>query len=107
MHRIREADVAKREIASIYRCDLTLMISEAEMEILVDVFFIPRNLIYYLPFLVDENSARTARSLWQPYNQREDFVTIGNFLHPPNLDSVLWLKQRSEERRVGKECGVR
>src|SRR5690625_4816400 len=45
MDRIREADVAKREIASIYRCDLTLMISEAEMEILVDVFFIPRNQI--------------------------------------------------------------
>ena len=93
MDRIREADVAKREIASIYRCDLTLMISEAEMDILVDVFSIPRNLIYYLPFLVNQNSAQTARSLWLPYNRREDFVTIGNFLHPPNLDSVLWLKQ--------------
>src|SRR5690625_6473788 len=80
MARIREADVAKREIASIYRCDLTLMISEAEMDILVDVFSIPRNLIYYLPFLVNQNSAQTARSLWLPYNRREDFVTIGNFL---------------------------
>src|SRR5690625_3927634 len=93
MDRIREADVAKREIASIYRCDLTLMISEAEMEFLVDVFFIHRNLIYYLSFLVVEYSSRTASSLCHPYNQREDFVTIATFLHPPNLDSVLWLKQ--------------
>lgn len=90
---IRETEVSKREIASIYRCDLTLMISEAEMEILAEVFSIPRNLICYLPFLVDRNSAEAARSLWLPYSRREDFVTIGNFLHPPNLDSVLWLKQ--------------
>ena len=34
-------DIAKREIASIYRSDLSLMISEAEMAILKDEFGVP------------------------------------------------------------------
>jgi hypothetical protein len=43
-------EVAKREIASILRCDLSLMISEFEMELLESVFKIDTSLMYYLPF---------------------------------------------------------
>ena len=41
-------DTTKREIASIYRCDLTLMISEAEIELLTKEFRIDPSLLYYL-----------------------------------------------------------
>ena len=45
-------DFTKREIASIYRCDLSLIISEFEMKLLQDKFNINSSLILYLPFLL-------------------------------------------------------
>ena len=47
-------EVAKREIASILRCDLSLMISEFEMELLETTFKIDASLLYYLPFLLEQ-----------------------------------------------------
>lgn len=82
------SDVAKREIASIYRSDLTLIISSYEMELLTDFFKVPATLLYYLPFLVD-----TIDSNFMPYGDRKHFVSIGNFLHPPNWDAVRILKE--------------
>jgi len=84
-------DVAKREIASIYRCDLSLIISEAELEVLTQVFKVDMSLLYYLPFLLEPISDETISKL-PKFTQREHFVTIGNFLHPPNYQSVLYLK---------------
>ena len=45
----------------------------------------------YLPFLLDENLCKTESNL-PKYNSRTHFVTIGNFLHEPNYDAVLFLK---------------
>ena len=79
-------DLAKRELASIYRCDLSLIISEFEMDLLVITFHVPRGLLLYLPIGIDRN-----RNLDVPgFNERSHFVTIGNFRHAPNLDSVLF-----------------
>jgi len=85
-------DIAKREIASIYRCDLSLIISEAEISILQHDFNIPKNILHYLPFLVEDISVENLSQL-PTYNERQHFVTIGNFLHPPNMDSVKYLKE--------------
>jgi len=85
-------ETAKREIASIYRCDLTLMISEVELDILTNKFKVDKSLLVYLPFLLDENLFKTESNL-PKYNSRTHFVTIGNFLHEPNYDAVLFLKQ--------------
>ncbi|WP_179345781.1 glycosyltransferase [Winogradskyella ursingii] len=85
-------DVTKREIASIYRCDLSLIISEAEMEILTSQFKIDPSLLYYLPFLLDPIEETQIAQL-PNFELRADFVTIGNFLHAPNYDAVLHLKQ--------------
>ena len=41
------SDVAKREIASILRCDLSLMVSEFEMELLQKQFKVSKDLLYY------------------------------------------------------------
>ncbi|MTE27509.1 glycosyltransferase family 4 protein [Winogradskyella ouciana] len=85
-------DTTKREIASIYRCDLSLMISEAEIEILTEQFNIDTNLVHYLPFLLDPISKDTNTQL-PTFEDRQHYITIGNFLHPPNYDAVLHLKQ--------------
>lgn len=84
-------DYAKREIASIYRCDVSLIISEYEMQLLQTVFKVNAALLYYLPFMLEPiTSAQTTK--WLPFEQRQHFVTIGNFLHPPNWDAVQQLK---------------
>ena len=84
-------DIAKREIASIYRSDLSLIISEAELKILIDKFKIDCSLLLYLPFMLDlnENSEQKQHS---SFSERTDFVSIGNFLHPPNSDAIFYLK---------------
>jgi hypothetical protein len=84
-------EVAKREIASIYRCDLSLIISECEMEVLKTTFKVDEALIHYLPFMLNPISEEEQKS-WLPFDERQHFVTIGNFLHPPNWDAVQYLK---------------
>ncbi|WP_369993949.1 glycosyltransferase family 4 protein [Winogradskyella sp.] len=85
-------ETTKREIASMYRCDLSLMISGAEINILTEQFRIDKSLLYYLPFLLEPISKDTKIKL-PKFEERQHFITIGNFLHPPNYDAVLYLKQ--------------
>src|SRR5690606_17696239 len=47
------SDIAKRELASILRCDLSLIISEYEMDLLQNTFKISSEILHYLPFLVE------------------------------------------------------
>ena len=88
-----DTDIAKREIASILRCDLSLMISEVEVEILKEQFKIDASLLYYLPFLDDEITD-THLQKWPSFEERKDFVFIGNFLHEPNWNAVQTLKTK-------------
>lgn len=85
------SDTAKREIASILRSDVSLLISEAEIELLQNQFKIDPALLYYLPFLVDPIDADT-ESKWPAFEDRKDFIFIGNFLHEPNWDAAQYLK---------------
>ncbi|WP_342448703.1 glycosyltransferase family 4 protein [Tamlana crocina] len=85
-------DFAKREIASIYRCDLSLIISEAEMEILKADFKVDSELLVYLPFMLEGISGEKIKTL-PKFEERQHFITIGNFLHEPNYNAVLYLKQ--------------
>lgn len=84
------SETAKRELASILRCDLSLIISEYEMEMLQNTFKISSELLYYLPFLVETVSEETASP---SFEERQNFLAIGNLLHSPNVDSVLQLKE--------------
>lgn len=86
-------DLAKRELASILRSDLSLMISEAEIDILEQQFRIDASLLHYLPFLEESISEAQVRG-WKPYEEREGFVFIGNFLHEPNWHTLQVLKTR-------------
>jgi len=81
------SDVAKREIASILRCDLSLMVSELEMELLQNQFRISKDILYYLPIFAEKLKKIPT------YEERKDFVFIGNFLHEPNWDCVKYLSE--------------
>jgi hypothetical protein len=85
-------DTAKREIASIYRSDLSLIISEAEMDILKKQFKVAEDLLMYLPFMQETILEETILKLPQ-FEERHHFISIGNFLHEPNYNAVLYLKE--------------
>ena len=85
------SDFAKREIASIYRSDVSLMISDYEMDLLINHFKIDNSLLHYVPFLLDPILIKNNQ--WPSFSEREHFLSIGNFLHEPNWDAVLFLKQ--------------
>ena len=85
------SDDAKREISAILRCDMSLIISTFEMDLLKDVFKIDKKILYYLPFLLDKLDAHQIKK-WRPFEDRENFIFIGNFFHKPNVDAVLTLK---------------
>jgi len=85
-------DIAKREIASIYRSDLSLIISEAEMYVLKHQFKISKSLMLYLPFILNPISEEDIKVL-PKFENRNHFITIGNFLHDPNYNAVLYLKE--------------
>jgi glycosyltransferase involved in cell wall biosynthesis len=84
-------DITLRELASICRSDLTLVISEVEYNLLKDHFKIDESLLHYLPFLFEEYEIPTGGSL-AGYAERRDFMTMGNWKHGPNRDSILYLK---------------
>jgi O-antigen biosynthesis protein len=82
-------DMALREIAAILRSDLTLMISEYEIDILQQSFGVPAGQIAYWPFGVD-TPALDAPS----FEARQHFIMIGSFQHAPNLDAARWCQQQ-------------
>jgi O-antigen biosynthesis protein len=81
------SDVAKREIASVLRCDLSLMVSEYEIELLQTKFKIEKELLYYLPLFAERLNEILS------FDDRQDFVFIGNFMHQPNWDAVQYLSK--------------
>ncbi len=84
-------DLTKREIASIYRCDLSLIISKYEVELLESTFKVDKVLLVYLPFLLDMINSSIFNS-YPTFVTRKHFMTIGNFKHEPNWNAVLYLK---------------
>lgn len=84
-------DLAKREIASILRSDLSLIISEVEMDILARQYRVEPSLTYYLPFLEQALVPETVKH-WKSFESREGFTFIGNYLHEPNWHTVRRLK---------------
>lgn len=83
------SDTAKREIASIYRCDLSLIISRTEMKMLKKTFKVPKEILFYLPFMISQKVEKEHMN----FEERKDFISIGNFLHAPNKDAVIRLKK--------------
>jgi glycosyltransferase involved in cell wall biosynthesis len=85
-------EISKREIASILRCDLSIMVSEVEMDLLQNTFKIDSDLLYYLPLFADPISKEESGQ-WLPFEERKDFIFIGNFVHEPNWNAVQYLNE--------------
>ncbi len=109
----KQSDLAKRELASIWRSDLSLIISQFEYDILKSEFDISDQLLQYLPFIENSNSMQIERAATS-FEERKDFIWIGNGKHNPNADALLWLKQAirlysqpsawKEARQAGREA---
>jgi len=87
-----KSEDAKREIASILRCDVSLIISTFEMDLLKNIFKIDEKILYYLPFLLNAIDTHQIKN-WKSFEERAHFIFIGNFFHKPNVDAVLTLKK--------------
>lgn len=88
-------DITYREIAAMLRCDINLIISPFEIELLNAYFPIPKTQLFYLPLLPSESQTNLS------FSERKDFIFAGNFLHPPNKDAfrylhVLWPKIKQQ-----------
>lgn len=86
-------ETTKRELASIYRSDLSLMISQVEVDLLTNEFNIPAGQLYYIPFL-EESLTDEQVQAWKSFAERKDLMFIGNFLHEPNWHTVQVLKTK-------------
>ncbi len=69
-----------REIASIFRSDLTLMVSDAEIEFLISRCGVPRSQLTRCSLLYPKPGDVSS------FNKRSNFIAIGNCNHPPNMD---------------------
>ncbi len=85
---ILQNEVSLREIAAIYRCDLSLFVGDYEVELVKAHFSVPKALLFYHPLTVKGVNDSSSKG----YKERVDFIAIGSFLHPPNWDAVRRLK---------------
>jgi glycosyltransferase involved in cell wall biosynthesis len=82
-------EITFRELAAIHRCDMTLVISTYEMELLKKLK-VPIELLTWLPM----NSSLP--SLANPninFSTQKHFVFFGNYLHEPNKDALLCINE--------------
>ncbi|MGB5652612.1 MAG: glycosyltransferase [Robiginitalea sp.] len=77
-----------REIASMFRSDLNLIISKHEMELLQAQIPHLQEKLVYLPFGMDAPVNVPGIS----FQNRSNFVFLGNGKHLPNLDAIAQLK---------------
>ncbi|MDY0090187.1 MAG: glycosyltransferase [Flavobacteriaceae bacterium] len=79
-----------REMAAMLRCDISLIISEFEYKLLTETFSVNPEALAYLPFFSETISDKDAMRM-SGFIERKNFMTIGNFMHEPNWQSVLKL----------------
>ena len=87
-----ESELAIREISSMNRVDVNLIISIYEMKLLRDQFPVDPEGLFFIPFLIDIEDVQKREASAVPFKDRADYCTIGNLRHAPNVDSVEVLK---------------
>jgi glycosyltransferase involved in cell wall biosynthesis len=91
IHSILEDPILLRELASIYKSDLSLIISPIEYQILTRDINVPHNLLFQLPFRI-LNTEPLAYEQQQPWNRRQHLVFIGQYKHAPNVDCIEYIQ---------------
>jgi hypothetical protein len=82
-----ENPIFLREMAAILRNDFVIVSSDFEFNLLTKLFKLPENKIIYLPFFYENKNFEITEEI---FNKKKDFVFIGNYLHKPNKDSIIY-----------------
>jgi glycosyltransferase involved in cell wall biosynthesis len=85
-------DIALREIACVLQADLTIVLSDFEQNLVVNYFNVPSNQIAHVPFILSESSMLHTQTM--SFEQKLNFVFIGNFRHAPNYHAVKILAEQ-------------
>ncbi len=87
-----------RELACIYQADLTLLLSDAEQSLLNTRFLVALTQLAHIPFIIAKNKPMSAQQsndlLPYSFDEKQDFVFIGNFRHAPNYQAVKVLREQ-------------
>lgn len=90
-------DTFLRELASIHRSDLILVCSSSEMDMLQQPSWniphwklVPASFFQNTP--TTEAMQQQQEEATRRYKDRCDFIVVGGFKHPPNVDSIRLLK---------------
>ena len=98
------SELAQRELAAIWRSDLSLIISPYEMQLLQDHYGVAPALLHFYPLLSSGRQPAPDRAA------RQHCVCIGNFRHAPNWDALQYLRGEIwpalRRRLPGVECHV-
>jgi O-antigen biosynthesis protein len=92
------ASSREAELALIRRCDVTLVVSPVEKDLLARLA--PASNVMVL------SNIHTVHPAGKPFASREGLVFIGGFRHPPNTDGVLWYAREVLPRVREKLPGV-
>lgn len=91
---LKPADLAcedlYRELAAILRSDLSLLVSDAELEFLKISCGISAELLLLSRFAINKNTS--SKTKLPSFEERAHFMMIGNYTHAPNRDAFEWLK---------------
>ncbi|MCH8569419.1 MAG: glycosyltransferase family 4 protein [Balneolales bacterium] len=80
---LANSDTFKRELASILRCDLTLVTSEFEYELLSRKIGLSSQILHYHPVCEKFHQEKMISA-----DQKSGLLFFGNFHHKPNKDAV-------------------
>jgi glycosyltransferase involved in cell wall biosynthesis len=78
-------DEVLRELSAVYRSHKTLVLSDFELELLTKEFKVPQDRLEYLPMCFGD-----IKETPKIFSDRQGFVFLGNYRHPPNLDAAAW-----------------
>jgi hypothetical protein len=76
----------EREIAAVFRSDLVLVVSDFERDVLVRSFKVPQVNVQLCRLSYPHRDTAPLQ-----YHERQGFVAIGSFRHPPNVDALSFL----------------
>ena len=79
--------LALREVAAIHRSDLSLIASDVEINLLVNGFGVPPDLLHWCPLMLQAPDTAPL-----PFAAREHIVSFVDFNQAESRDALLWMK---------------
>jgi O-antigen biosynthesis protein len=85
----KNQEITLRELAALYRCNLVLLVSKAEIELVQTHFLGLAQKLVYHPLHYQLTPTQNLPN----FEERTNFYSIGNFMHAPNLASLQWIQK--------------